>query len=404
MRCVLFTGKGGAGTTTVAAATATLAAQRGYRTLVMSVDPAQGLAAVLDHPLSGAPVEIESGLYAQQADTQQAFEDHWQVIRGYFSRFWEVTGTDPVEVDELMVLPGTGEVLTLLHLLDQVTSGDYDVVLVDTGPIPQLLRLLTLPETLAWYLRRVVPLDGRFARRLRPGRALLGRPDRLGAVPESLVGAAARLQSIMREVREVLSDPLRSSVRLVLTPESVVVEQTRGALTALALHGFAVDAVVANRVHTQSGGDAWRAGWAAVHRDQLLDAELSFAPIPVLRAAYRAGEPVGLEELAAFAAAAYTGLDPVGVLGAGRQADGGPLHVERTDDGFSISLGLPFVERSEIGLTRIGEDELMVSVGSQRRLLILPSALRRCDVRGAVLRDDRLVVSFVLDPDLWVRT
>ncbi len=405
---MLFSGKGGVGTTTVAAATATLAAQRGSRTLVLSADPARGLAAVLDHPLADVPVEIESGLFAQQVDVQRAFEEQWQVLRGYFGRLWEVTGTEPIDVGELMVLPGAAEVLTLLHLLDQIRSGDYEVVVVDTGPVAQLLRLLTLPETLSWYLRRMVPADRRVARLLRPGPRLLGRGDVAGAVTEPLTEAAVRLREIMNEVREVLSDPSRSSVRLVLTPESVVVGQTRAALTALALHGFGVDAVVANRVHTQAGADAWRAGWVAVHREQLLDVEMSFAPIPVLRAAYRAGEPIGLEELAAFAAAAYPGLDPVAVLGTGGPTDGGPaasgpLRVERAGDGFALSLGLPFVDRSEINLARIGDDELMVSVGSQRRLFTLPSALRRCDVRGAALRDDRLIVSFVPNPDLWVR-
>ncbi|WP_322756019.1 ArsA family ATPase [Frankia sp. Cas3] len=415
---MLFSGKGGVGTTTVAAATATLAAQRGSRTLVLSADPARGLAAVLDHPLADVPVEIESGLFAQQVDVQRVFEEQWQVLRGYFGRLWEVTGTEPIDVGELMVLPGAAEVLTLLHLLDQIRSGDYEVVVVDTGPVAQLLRLLTLPETLSWYLRRMVPDDCRVARLLRPGPRLLGRGDVAGAVTEPLIEAAARLREIMNEVREVLSDPSRSSVRLVLTPESVVVGQTRAALTALALHGFGVDAVVANRVHTQAGADAWRAGWVAVHREQLLEVERSFAPIPVLRAAYRAGEPIGLEELAAFAAAAYPGLDPVGVLGTGGPAasgpadggpgdggpgDGGPLRVERAGDGFALSLSLPFVDRSEINLARIGDDELMVSVGSQRRLFTLPSALRRCDVRGAALRDDLLIVSFVPNPDLWVR-
>ncbi|WP_250281642.1 ArsA family ATPase [Frankia sp. CiP1_Cm_nod2] len=404
MRCVLFAGKGGVGTTTVAAATATLAAQRGNRTLVMSADPAGGLAAVLDHPLDTAPVEIEAGLFAQRVDTQRAFEDRWWTIQAALGRLWEVTGADPIEPGELTVLPGAGEVLALLHLLDQIRSGDYDVVVVDAGPIARLLRLLTLPETLLWYLRRVVPIDGRLAHLLRGSPWRLGRPTWPDAVAGPLAGAAARLQQIMDEVRDVLSDPSRSSVRLVLTPETVVASRTRAAVGALALYGFGVDAMVANRVHVATGGDAWRAGWAAAHREQLAAVERSFAPIPVLRAAYRAGEPVGLEELAAFAAGTYSALDPVAVLGGGGWAGIGPLRVERAGNGFSISIALPFVERSEIALARVGADELMVSVGSQRRMLTLPSALRRCDVTGAVLRDDRLVVSFVPDPDLWVRT
>jgi arsenite-transporting ATPase len=402
VRCLLFTGKGGGGATTVAAATATLAAQHGHRTLVASADPLHGLATALDHPLGPEPVMIEPGLSAQQIDVQRAFEDRWRAIRALFAPAWDAAGMDPIEVEELTQPPGAAEMVTLLELRDQIASGAFDLVVVDAGPTVQTLRLLTFPETVSWYLRRLLPVEGFLAR---TGRPAFGRAARAGGLAALTLGVREAFAGLARaagEAGRMLADATATSVRLVLTPETAALAAARQAFTALSLHGFGVDAVVVNRVLAAGGGDAWRAGWAAAHREQIAAVEACFAPVPVLRAAYRAGEPVGLEELAAFGAAAYDGRDPAPMLCRGHPDAAGAGLVERTDDGFSLSLGLPFVESADVDLARLGND-LVVTVGSHRRCVPLPAALRRCDVRAASLRDDRLVVSFVPDPDQWMR-
>jgi arsenite-transporting ATPase len=291
----------------------------------------------------------------------------------------------------------------VLELRDQLVTDRFDLVVVDAGAAAATLRLLAFPETLSWYCRRLLPPDGRFVRWIRPAFARAGRlGSRAGSMAEQVYDAVSRLHAAAAEVRRLLTDPATTSVRLVLTPETAAVAQARQTLTALSLHGFPVDTMIVNRVFPPTGGDAWRAGWAAAHRQQLIEIDSSFAPIPVLRATYRAGEPTGLEELAAFGADAYGAADPAAVLGA---RDGGgeaqPL-VERTEDGFALSFGVPFATRADVDLARLG-DELVVTVGPHRRLVSLPAALRRCDVRDARLRDDRLVVSFVPDPDQWLR-
>jgi arsenite-transporting ATPase len=393
---VLFTGKGGVGKTTVAAATATLAAQRGHRTLVVSTDAAHSLSDAIDHPVGSEPVEIDTRLWGQQVDTQRAFEASWSQVRRYLVGVLDAAGVDPIEAEELTVLPGADEVLALLTVHDQIVSGDYDLVVVDCAPSAETLRLLALPEALTWYLRRVFPVRRRVARTLRP---VLGHAARASMSGESLFEAVERLHAALSAVRVLLTDPETTSVRIVLTPEAVVVAEARRMLTSLSLHGYRADAVVANRLFPDTGADAWRAGWVAAQREQLAEVDSSFGALPILRAAYRAGEPVGLEELAAFGAAAYGELDPAARLGTGGID---PMRVERTADGFALSLGLPFTDRSEVDLARRG-DELVVTVGSHRRLLALPSALRRCDVTGASLKGDRLIVSFAPDPDQWVR-
>jgi arsenite-transporting ATPase len=212
--------------------------------------------------------------------------------------------------------------------------------------------------------------------------------------------AVERLHAELADVRRVLTDPATASVRLVLTPESVVVAEARRTLTSLTLYGYRVDAVIANRVFPADGGDTWRAGWVAAQRRQLADVEASFAPLPVYRSSFRAGEPIGLEELAAFATEAYASRgcvgDPFAVPDLAE-----PLAVDRADEGFVLSLALPLAHRRDLHLARRG-DELVVTVGSHRRLISLPSALRRCEVTGAALREDRLCISFVPDGRLWM--
>jgi arsenite-transporting ATPase len=387
VRVLLFTGKGGVGKTTASAATATLAAGRGLKTLVVSTDPAHSLSDTLDTPLGPEPTEVDANLFGQQIDAQREFERSWREVQDYLMALLDRSGVDPMAAEELTVLPGAEEVLALLEVRRQVTSGTWDLVVVDCAPTAETLRLLALPEALSWYMDRVFPASRRVARAMRPF-------VRSAPLPHDRVfDAVERLHADLGDVRALLTAP-EASVRLVLTPEAVVVAEARRTLTSLSLYGYRVDGVVANRVFPK-GDDAWRAGWVAAQAIQLAEVEQSFAPLPVWRSAYRAGEPVGLGELAAFGASAYGADDPL-ALPPPREA----LTVTRTDSGYDLALDLPFAERTDLDLVRRG-DELVVTVGSRRRVLALPGALRRCTVGGASLADGRLVVSFVPDPDLW---
>ena len=387
VRVLLFTGKGGVGKTTASAATATLAAGRGLKTLVVSTDPAHSLADTVDTPLGPEPTEIDGGLYGQQIDAQRSFERSWREVQDYLMSVLDRSGIDPMAAEELTVLPGAEEVLALLEVRRQVTSGTWDLVVVDCAPTAETLRLLALPEALSWYMDRVFPASRRVAKAMRPF-------VRSAPLPHDRVfDAVERLHADLGDVRALLTSP-RASVRLVLTPETVVVAEARRTLTSLSLYGYRVDGVIANRIFP-AGDDAWRAGWVAAQRIQLAEVEQSFAPLPVWRSPYRAGEPVGLEELAAFGAEAYGADDPL-ALPPARD----PLSVTRTGTGYDLALDLPLADKAEIDLIRRG-DELVVTVGSRRRVLALPSVLRRCTVDGASLAEGRLVVSFLPDPDLW---
>ena len=384
MRIILFTGKGGVGKTTAAAGTATTAALRGNRTLVLSTDAAHSLADAFGVPIAGEPTEVGTNLFVQQVNAQRRFERSWVEIQGYLLSVLDAAGVDPITAEELTVIPGAEEVLALLELRAHATSGDWDVIVVDCAPTAETLRLLALPEALGWYMDRIFPMERRIVKALKP---VLSRAAGVPMPHDSVFDAVERLHRDLDEVQQILSGK-DSSVRLVLTPEAVVVAEARRSFTTLCLFGYRVDGVIANRVFPEEGSDAWRQGWVDSQRQILHEVEQSFAGLPIWRSSYRASEPVGIDELAAFATAAYGDDDPLAA-----PVGKGPMTVRRTTTGATLRFDLPFAVRSDIDLARHG-DELVVTVGSYRRVLALPAALAKQTVAGARVENGALQIRF----------
>jgi arsenite-transporting ATPase len=404
VRVLLFTGKGGVGKTTSAAGAALLAAASGRKTLVVSTDPAHSLADALGVPVGAHPTPVPGadGLEALQVDTQAAFVRSWEQVSRFLTGLVAATGVDPLGAEEMTVLPGAEEVLALLALREQVEEGRHDLVVVDCAPTSETLRLLALPDVLTWYLDRLFPLERRIGRLLRLGRrARDADADGTGS-DAALVAAAEQLHEQLSGVRSLLADPERTAVRLVLTPEQVGLAEARRTLTSLALYGYRVDAVLANRIIPRGGNDGWRDGWAAAQEQQLAAVRADVAPLPVLVAPYAAAEPVGVAALLALAEGVYGELDPVEGVAELAAGAGEPMTVRAVADGFDLRLRLPFADRAAVDLARRGDD-LIVSVAARRRVVALPSALRRCTVAGARWDSDVLAVRFEPDPAVWMQ-
>jgi arsenite-transporting ATPase len=395
VRVLLFTGKGGVGKTTTSAATAAYAALRGHKTLVLSTDPAHSLDDAFGVTLADTPTEIDTGLYGQQIDAQRAFEASWRSVQDYLRDVLEQAGIAAMEAEELTVLPGAEEILALLELRNQVAGGRWDVIVVDCAPTGETLRLLALPEAMQWWMQRVYPTDRRVLRNVRP---VLSHLAGLPLPPDSVFAAAQRMCDELAEVRSLIVDPAITSVRLVLTPEAMVVAEARRTLTALSLFGYRVDGIVANRVFPEGAADAWRDGWVARQRERMSEVAASFPGVPLWESTYAAAEPIGLDALMSFADAVYAdgAPDPLESVEVAS-----PLTVEQvSSDEYVMALSLPHADRGEVELVRKGDD-LVVTVGSYRRVIALPSVLRRCAVDGAALRDGALRVRFTPDPSVW---
>ncbi|WP_370328206.1 ArsA family ATPase [Euzebya sp.] len=385
MRVLLFTGKGGVGKTSVSAATALSTARAGLRTLVMSTDPAHSLADSFDVPLGPDPVEVVGGLDAVQLDAQARLEDNWRDIQDYLIALLRWSGIGEVQAEELSVLPGLEEIFSLIDVQRFAASGDYDVIVVDCAPTAETLRLLSLPDALGWYMERIFPIERKVARVVRP---VLGQMTSMPLPADGLHGSVERLYRHLEEVRDLLADTETTSVRLVTNPERMVVAEARRTYTYLSLFGYHVDAVVVNRLLPDAVTDPWFDTWRTRQAEQLEEIRAGFGDVPLLTAPLFDDEMVGIDRLGELAAAVYVEAKPHELLYVGS-----PLTFEPTDEGWLLTVALPFVAKGEVDAFHRG-DELYVKVGSYTRSILLPAALRRCAITGAGLADGRLRVSF----------
>ena len=396
MRIALHTGKGGVGKTTLSAATAVAAAAEGHRTLILSTDPAHSVSDVLGVPVAADPTPVPGrpGLWAAQVDTRRRFEESWAGIREYLVGMLAAGGMAEVQAEELTVLPGAEEVVALLELRRHAVSGDFDVVVVDCAPSGETLRLLALPETVQFYASRLLRGPHRLLRGLAAG--LSGLSGGGASSPSAEVrDAVADLLRDLGQARDLLADPAVTGVRIVLTPERVVVAEARRLLTALALYGFPVETVLVNRVLPDDAQGDFVARQRAGQQVALQSVVESFAGVPITRVPMLAGEPVGVAALAELAEAVFAGGSALPPLTATPV-----LQVHGSAGEYQLDIALPNVERAEVDLTRV-QDDLIVTVGDHRRRIALPSLLQRCLTRGARLVDGRLTVTFVADPDAW---
>jgi arsenite-transporting ATPase len=385
MRILLFTGKGGVGKTTVAAATAVRAAESGLRTIVCSTDPAHSLADAFDVPLGDQPTRIDERLFGQQLNARVRFEAAWSEVRRYLVSVLDWAGADAVEAEELAVVPGLDEVFALGDIKEFATSDDYDLVVVDCAPTAETIRLLSLPDVLGWYMDRLFDTQRRLTKLARP---LVQRMAGVPVADDGVFSALRRFYDRLDGVRDLLVDGDITSARLVMNPERLVVAEARRTYTYLSLFGYHVDAVIVNRVLPPELDHPWLAQWKATqaaHLDVIADA---FSPLPMLTAELASEELVGGAQLSMFAKRLYGDGDA-----AERLSFAEPLRVVGDGDGLSLLVHLPDTTRDDVQLGR-SDNELFLTVGQHRRALVLPDSLVRREVRGARFVGDRLLVEF----------
>jgi arsenite-transporting ATPase len=385
MRILLFTGKGGVGKTTVAAATAVRAAAAGHRTLIMSTDPAHSLADSFDVPLSSETRQLEDNLWAEQIDAQARLEANWRDIQEFVIAFLNWAGVDAIEAEELSVIPGLDEIFSLTDVKRHVDSGKYDLLIVDCAPTAETLRLLSLPEAMNWYIERIFPVERRLVRTVRP---LLTRLTSMPIADDRIFAAIERLHRNLDGVRQLLTNEHMSSVRLVVNPEKMVIAEARRTYTYLSLFGYRVDAVVVNRIIPDEVEDPYFGKWKDIQAEHLASVHESFQPIPILTARLFDREMVGSTLLGELAAEIYGDTDVTAIL---HQED--PLRVRKIAGVYVLSIRLPFVERTGLNVFR-KSDELFVRIGSYKRNVILPQVLQRLEIQEAAFVDDRLEVRF----------
>ena len=384
-RTILYTGKGGVGKTSVAAATARRCAAAGLRTIVLSTDPAHSLADVLETPVGGEPAEIGANLWAQQVSAQAELEEHWAAVQEWLGAVLMERGVERIAAEELTVPPGGDELFSLLRLKRHVEEGGWDVIVVDCAPTGETLRLLSFPEAARWWLGK---LTGRETQLLAAARPLALAFLDLKLPDERVMGEVQRLVESLVAMHEILRDRSAVSLRLVMTPDRMVVAEAMRTFTYLSLYGYLTDAVVVNRVFPEALDGTYFGAWRELQQRELERVEAGFSPVPVLQAPYFDAEVVGPAMLDRLCDAVFGAGDPAALLHAELAQD------FRLEDGRGeVRLAVPFAERGDISLKKIG-DELVVRVDGQKRTVVLPAALAAMSPAGAALEAGALVVRF----------
>ncbi|MBV9801767.1 MAG: ArsA family ATPase, partial [Solirubrobacterales bacterium] len=383
-RTILYTGKGGVGKTSVAACTARACAAAGRRTLIISTDPAHSLSESLGGELGPEPAAVSDHLWGQEVGAQAEMERHWSGVQEWLGEVFVERGLDHISAQELTVPPGMDELFSLLRLQAAHESADWEVIVVDCAPTGETLRLLSFPDVARWWIEKVFPFERQLLAAARPlARSLLDIQ-----LPSSAVFAdIQRLSRNLIAMNEILRDRERCTVRLVMNPDKMVIGEAMRTFTYLNLYGYLTDAVIVNRVFPSEVGDYF-AGWRRVQEEHLQLVRSAFAPVPVLCAPYFDQEVLGAGMLDRLAAELFggPGLDPGAVLHDRLTQE---LHV--SEDGAELRLTLPFAQKGDISLKKIGL-ELIVGVDGHRRTIILPSALAGFQPTAATFEDGALEV------------
>jgi arsenite/tail-anchored protein-transporting ATPase len=377
-RTILSKGKGGVGKTSVAAATARRCAAAGLRTVILSTDPAHSLSDSLEAELGAEPTPVGPNLFGQEVQAQEEMERHWDSVQTWLGAMLEERGVDRISAEELTVPPGMDELFSLLWIKRHHEEGEFDCVIVDCAPTGETLRLLSFPDVVTWWLERILPSQ----RRLAPfARTLFDLP-----LPgDGVFDDVERLARNLVAMNGILRDRSRTSVRLVMNPDRMVVKEAMRTFTYLNLYGYLTDAVVVNRLLPAEG---YFEAWAGLQREQLDLVRSAFEPVPVLTAPYMQHEVVGGEMLDKLAGEVFGDSDPAAVL-----------HTELaqelvTDNGrATLRVSVPFAEKGELSLKKIGT-EVVVRVGPQKRTIMLPPALAAYSAGGARFEDGTLEILF----------
>ena len=389
MRVILMTGKGGVGKTSVAAATGLRCAELGYKTLVLSTDPAHSLADSFDLELGHDPRLVRPHLWGAELDALMELEGNWGAVKRYITQVLQARGLDGVQAEELAILPGMDEIFGLVRMKRHYDEGTYDVLIIDSAPTGTALRLLSLPEVGGWYMRRFYkPLQG-MSVALRPLVEPFFRPIAGFSLPDKeVMDAPYEFYEQIEALEKVLTDNTQTSVRLVTNPEKMVIKESLRAHAYLSLYNVSTDLIIANRIIPDKVTDPFFARWKEnqqVYKQEIYD---NFHPLPVKEVPLYSEEMCGLPALERLKETLFAGEDPTKVY-----YQENTIRVVQQENNYSLELYLPGIPKEQIQLNKTG-DELNIRIGNHRRNLVLPQALAALKPSGAKMEDDYLKISF----------
>ena len=384
-RIILYTGKGGVGKTTVAAATALQAAKKGYKVLVISTDAAHSLRDVFDQELGPEPKKVAKNVYAQEIDVYYSVDKYWGKLTSYIQSLFNWMQVDDILAEEFSVFPGMEEVASFLWVYNHYKENQYDVIIVDTAPTGETLKLLSLPDVARWWLVKVFPIERRVLKVIRPAVKVV---TDMPLPEEDTYDAVENLFSQLNSIHQILSDPDITSIRLVLNLEKMVINETQRAYTYLNLYGYPVDSAIVNRVMPKELDHPYFNQWKEFQKNYMKDVKELFNTIPIHEAPLLPKEILGKDALLEFGKALYSDKDPTQIFYKGK-----PYEILKEGGSYSMILKLPFVSKEEVKLHQVG-NELTIQIENQRRNIFLPKFLAKLNVDKANLENGVLKITF----------
>ena len=392
MRIILYTGKGGVGKTTIAAATGIKLSELGYKTIVISLDVAHSLRDAFDNheklvhqEEKEKQIQINDSLWIQEINVQEAIIEYWNDVYNYIRSLLNRSGLDNLVAEEIAVFPGMEEICALLYINQYVREKSYDVIILDCAPTGESLRFVSIPTTLEWYMNHIFKLERNLAKVAGPV------IEKVSSVPIPRDNYFQNIQDLfdkLEGIDGVLTDPKITTVRLVTNPEKIVIKETQRAFMYFCLYGLCIDAVIINRIFPDGVDAAYFKTWKQAQQHYIKEAMDYFSGVPIWKVDLFAEEIVGETGLHRLAEALYAEIDP-----ADRFSNERPYQFRKTADGYQLSMRLPFLSKEEIGLTKHG-DELIITVGSFKQHVALPRTLANKKTTSAKLTGDQLVVKF----------
>ncbi len=374
MRIILYTGKGGVGKTSIAAATACKIADEGKKVLIISTDMAHSLSDSFDIKLSNEPVEINNNLYAMEIDSVLENEKSWGNIKGYIEKLMVLKAEKTIESEELLVFPGFDELMSLLRIKDIYDEGIYDVVIVDCAPTGETMSLLKFPDLFKWWMEKLFPIKRKGAKLVRP---IVQATVKIPVPSDETFDDIEKLYQKIDQLHQLLQNKDIVSIRIITTPEKIVIKEAKRSFSYLHLFDYNVDCVIINRIFSEASLSGYFEKWVEIQKDSIQDISDSFKDIPIFKLELLSYELRKLEVLKEIGSRLYQNESPENILFKEKI-----FLVEKNQDGYILRINMPFVDKKELKLSQKG-DEITISIKNERRCLVLPTKLQSLEITGA---------------------
>jgi len=386
MRIILYTGKGGVGKTSVAAATACKIANEGKRVLVVSTDQAHSLGDSFDIKLSNDSLKISNNLYAMEIDSLLENENVWGNIKGYIEKLMTLKSDKTIETEELLVFPGFEELLALIKIKEIYDEGKYDVLIVDCAPTGETMSLLKFPDLFKWWMEKLFPIKRKGAKLAKP---IVEATMKIPMPTDDIFDDIERLYSKIEELHSLMLNKDIVSIRIVTTPEKIVVKEAKRSFSYLHLFDYNVDGIIINKIFSKDSLKGYFEGWANIQKESINEIYDSFKGIPIFKIELMSDELRKYEVLKQVGNKIYGEISPENVLFQDKI-----FTIEKETEGYNFIIKMPFVDKKELKLSQKG-DEITISIKNERRSFVLPTKLQSKEIIGAKYNDGKLNIHFV---------